>query len=74
MTMHYYFGDRCVVASHLMHIHAVKLANLEHNAAYEPLGYAIFIDFMLNPDRNAVSTLVTDVSDIKNSDGNKRRW
>ena len=49
MTMHYYFGDRCVVASHLMHIHDVKLVNLEHNAVYEPLEYAVFIDFMLAP-------------------------
>ena len=53
MTKHYYFGDHYVVVSHLMHIHDVKPANLEHNAAYEPLEYAIFIDFMLAPGQEA---------------------
>ena len=36
-----------------MHIHDVKLVNLEHNAAYEPLEYAVFIDFMLTLGQNA---------------------
>ena len=43
--MHYYFDDRCVVEYRLMHNHGVKHVSLERNVAYEPLEYAIFVDF-----------------------------
>ena len=45
MKMHYCFDDRCVAACRLMHNHGVKHVSLEHNAACEPLVYAIFINF-----------------------------